>query len=239
MPEGDAERDAVTIVKRWEKELREMPEQERYPGVFVSFEGCEASGKSTQAEMLRARLDSMKVEAIITREPGGTRLGERIRSILLDDQVGKIDAMTEALLFAADRAQQVVEVIRPALTKPRVVIADRYFDSSLAYQGVARHLGLEAVTNLNEWAVDYLEPSLTFYLEVSYSESMRRLGGEGRDRIERQPEQFHKNVRQAYETLSQVYSYRYRIIDGEESEGHIHSQVAKMVEELLARKWKW
>ncbi|MGH3132919.1 MAG: dTMP kinase, partial [Gaiellaceae bacterium] len=156
--------------------------------VFVTFGGLDGSGKTTQADLLRARLVSDGREVVDTREPGGTELGERIRELLLHG--GHIEPWAEALLYAAARAQHVHELIRPALERGDTVICDRYIDSSVAYQGVARGLGLERVLDLNLEAVGGLLPDRTFVLAIDPAEIAARLRRD-HDRLEREGEVFH------------------------------------------------
>ncbi len=198
---------------------------EKREGFFVSFEGCEGSGKTTQVDMLRSYLEKNGVEVVVACEPGGTRTGDLIRQILLDPEIEELAPITEALLFAASRAQIVIEVIKPCLDKGIFVIADRFTDSSLAYQGVGRGLGLEAVKNLNEWATGGIEPNLTFYLDIPYEESLSRSSSETADRIEREPKEFHENVRQAYSMLARIYPGRIVTIDARNSPEEVHSRV--------------
>jgi len=155
------------------------------PSMFVTFEGLDGSGKSTQAELLRVRLEADGVDVVSTREPGGTELGERVRDLVLHG--GHVTPWAEALLYAAARAQHVDEVIRPALERGASVICDRYLDSSVAYQGVGRELGLERVLELNLAAVGGLLPDRTFLLSLEPAEIGSRLGGV-HDRLERQQE---------------------------------------------------
>ena len=159
---------------------------------WIAFEGGEGSGKSTQARLLAERLD-----AVLTREPGGTRVGERVRSLLLDPTVVGLDARAEALLMAADRAQHVVEVVRPALAAGRVVVSDRSAWSSLAYQGHGRGLGVEAVRTLCDWASDGLWPDLAVLLDVSAAERSDRLK-DPPDRMESAGAPFHAAVDQGF-----------------------------------------
>lgn len=183
-------------------------------GKFITFEGCDGCGKTTQAKLLQQYLLDQGRDVILCREPGGTPLGERIREILLDPACSDMVPITEALLFSADRAQQVMQVIRPALSKGWIVIADRFIDSSLAYQGVGRGCGLEAVKNLNDWACGNIEPNLTVFLDLKVKEGLTRAAGpEGADRIEQESVEFHENVRHAYSMLIRIFSHRYRVID--------------------------
>ena len=198
----------------------------RWSGTFISFEGCEGCGKTTQARMLANYLEGKGRDVVLCRQPGGTPLGSRIRDILLDPECEEIVPAAEALLFAADRVQQVEEVIMPALQKGSVVIADRFIDSSLAYQGVGRGCGLEAVKNLNDWACGNMEPDLTFFLDLNVREGLVRAGGtDGHDRIEAESLQFHENVRHAYDMLMRIFSHRYVVIDATGPPDVVHQRI--------------
>lgn len=210
-----------------------LPRAGELSGFFFTFEGCEGSGKTTQVELLEENLAERGFEVLVSREPGGTAVGARIREILLDPEGTGIEPLAEALLFAADRAQQVAEVVMPALREGLVVIGDRFVDSSLAYQGVARGVGLEAVARLNEWATGGLEPTLTFYLDMPVEEALARKAGEGHDRIEGEPAAFHQAVREAYIMLSKLYSHRVVVIDAKASREEIHARVRREVERFL------
>ena len=178
--------------------------------MFVTFEGLDGSGKSTQAELLRARLEVDGLEVVSTREPGGTVLGEQLRDLVLhgDD----VSPWAEALLYAAARAQHVDEVIRPALERGAAVICDRYLDSSVAYQGVGRELGLERVLDLNLAAVGGLLPDRTFLLALDATEIGRRLSGE-HDRLERESEEFHARAADGYRELAARFPERIVVLD--------------------------
>jgi dTMP kinase len=179
--------------------------------MFVSFEGLDGSGKTTQAELLRARLEAEGEEVVTTREPGGTELGERIRELVLHG--GHVAPWAEALLYAASRAQHVDEVIRPALERGASVICDRYLDSSVAYQGGARGLGLERVLELNLAAVGGLLPDRTFLLLLDPAEVPARLRRE-HDRLEREGDDFHAGVDAAYRELAARFPERIVVLDG-------------------------
>lgn len=215
--------------------------KETKPGVrgkslFITFEGVEGSGKSTQLNMLHAHLLRKGVEVVATHEPGGTRLGEEIRRILLDPAFGEIHPMTETILYAADRAQHVYEVIKPALDAGKVVLCDRFVDSTLAYQGVARRIGMEGVQNLNEWITEDLYPDVTFLLELPFRVGLKRLvkGKKAFDRMEGEGESFHEQVQEAYRTLSKFYSSRFVVLNGADKPENIHHRVMQEVQKLLA-----
>jgi dTMP kinase len=178
--------------------------------MFVSFEGLDGSGKSTQAELLRARLEADGLDVVPTREPGGTELGEKLRDLVLHG--GHVSPWAEALLYAAARAQHVDEVIRPALERGAAVICDRYVDSSVAYQGVGRELGLERVLDLNLAAVGGLLPDHTFLLALDVAEIDSRLRGE-HDRLERESVEFHARVATAYRELAERFPDRIVVLD--------------------------
>ena len=179
--------------------------------MFVTFEGLDGSGKSTQARLLAEALARDGRDVVATREPGGTQLGERIRELLLGGT--EVSPWAEATLFAAARAQLVEEVIAPALARGADVVCDRYVDSSLAYQGIARGLGLERVLELNLHAINGLLPDRTYLLLIDPDESVRRLGT-ATDRIEREDEDFRRRVADAYLELAEAFPERITTIDG-------------------------
>ncbi|MCA1707328.1 MAG: dTMP kinase, partial [Actinobacteria bacterium] len=166
-------------------------------GYFVAFEGGEGAGKSTQIEAFTRWLDAGGAEVVTTREPGGTAIGQRIRDVLLDPSSAEMDARAEALLYAADRAQHVAEVIKPALDAGKVVVSDRFIDSSLAYQGLGRGLGVEDILRISEWATAGLMPDLVLYMKVDPEVGMRRVARE-LDRVEQEEGDFHEKVGAAY-----------------------------------------
>jgi len=179
--------------------------------MFVTFEGVDGSGKSTQARLLAERLRSEGREVVLTRVPGGTPAGERIREILLHGE--RVAPWAEAALFAAARAQLVDEVIRPALARGADVVSDRYVDSSLAYQGLARGLGVERVLELNLLATSGLLPDRTFLILLPPAEAAARRGDEP-DRIEREGPEFAEEVDRAYREIAKVFGQRVTVVDG-------------------------
>jgi dTMP kinase len=180
--------------------------------MFVTFEGVDGSGKTTQAELLRAHLEEWGRDVVATREPGGTELGERIRRLLLEG--ADMSAWAEAALFAAARAELVESVIAPALERGADVICDRYLDSSLAYQGIARGLGVDEVLELNQLVVRGLMPDRTFLLVLDADASEERLVGTADDRMERAGPEFRRRVDRAYRELAERFPERIRSLDG-------------------------
>ena len=196
--------------------------------MFVSFEGLDGSGKTTQVQLLRARLEADGREVVTAREPGGTELGEHIRALLLHG--GEMTPWAEALLYAAARAELVSEVVAPALDRGADVLLDRYLDSSVVYQGVARGLGLEEVWELNLAAVGGLLPDRTFVLAIDPGSAGRRVGA-APDRIERAGVEFHTRVAAAYARLAALHPERIVVLDG----GLPAETIAEQVHDELRR----
>jgi dTMP kinase len=205
----------------------EAPPSKR--GYFVVFEGGDGSGKSTQMSALVRWLEARGASVVTTREPGGTEIGQRIRALLLDPAAGGMDARAEALLYAADRAQHVAEVIRPALDDGKIVVSDRFVDSSLAYQGVARELGLEEVYRISRWATEDLMPDVVFFLSMDSRLGLRRIDAEP-DRIEREDSSFHDRVGAAYLELAQRYPDRFVVLDANRPQSEVHQDVVEAFE---------
>jgi dTMP kinase len=197
-------------------------------GLFVSFEGIDRSGKTTQARLL---VEALGDAAVAVREPGGTKAGERIRALLKDQDL-TIGPHAEALLFAAARAELVAEVVRPALQDGRVVVSDRFVDSSLAYQGVARGLGVDDVARVNEWACRGLKPDLTIFLELPAHDAAARSGEE--DRFEAEGAGLQERVRLAYEEFAAAEPERWRRVDAARPTEQVHADVLALVEAARA-----
>jgi dTMP kinase len=197
-------------------------------GLFVTFEGIDRSGKTSQARML---VEALGGEAVGVREPGGTAVGERVRE-LLKDPAATIGPRTEALLFAAARAELVAQVIRPALDAGRVVVCDRYVDSSLAYQGEARGLGVDEVGKLNRWATDGLMPDLTILLWLDPDLARVRAGED--DRFEDEGAELQRAVAAAYDRLAAADPGRWRRVDASRPPDEVHADVLKLVESVRA-----
>ncbi|MEP6909608.1 MAG: dTMP kinase [Actinomycetota bacterium] len=190
--------------------------------MFVTFEGLDGSGKSTQAELLRAHLEELGRDVVATREPGGTELGEKVRELLLGGT--PISPWAEAALFAAARAELVSEVIAPALERGADVVCDRYLDSSLAYQGIARALGVDRVLALNIDAIRGILPDVTFLLLIDPEDALRR-SGSASDRIEREGEEFLRAVDKAYRELGSIFGGRIVTLDGSRPPKEIAKEV--------------
>lgn len=192
-------------------------------GMFITFEGGDGSGKSTQIQSVRDWFESRGREVIVTREPGGTELGTEIRR-LVQNGPEDVDARTEALLYAADRAYHVATVIRPALERGAVVLGDRYIDSSLAYQGAARSLGVDEIASLSAWATQGLYPSLTFLLDLPPEVGARRRT-DAPDRMERESMDFHERVRHEYLRLADAEPKRIVVIDAVGTVDEVFSEI--------------
>lgn len=195
-----------------------MTEVDSYTGKFFTFEGSEGSGKSTQIELLAEELSGMGHEVVVTREPGGTAIGEEIRHLLIHSSAGKeMMPETELLLFAAARAQLVRELILPELDKGTVVLCDRFLDSTTVYQGAARSIASDPVSFINQFAIGPVSPDLTFILDVPAEESMRRVKRRVTDipdRMEQENTEFYKKVREGYLLLARSMPERFHVVDG-------------------------
>ena len=207
-------------------------------GIFITFEGSDGSGKSTQVRRLRAHCEEKGYKVLFTREPGGTEISEKIRSIILDPKNTAMSGYTEALLYAASRAQLVAEVIKPALDRGEIVICDRFMDSSIAYQGFGRELG-DGVRTINEFAIGGLSPDLTFFLDLPPEEGMKRvMRGDSPDRLEREAMAFHRKVYEGYKELSRIYKERFLTIDASASIDSIADKIAGYFDAYVAERYK-
>ncbi|GIH75517.1 dTMP kinase [Planobispora longispora] len=213
----------------------EQPEAEHAEasrGVFIAFEGGEGSGKTTQSRLLAIWLRDQGYDVVQTREPGSTKVGMRLRAILLDAVHQGLSARSEALLYAADRAEHVEKVILPALYRGAMVISDRYVDSSLAYQGAGRSLEQEDVARINAWATGGLVPDLTVLIDTPPSIGLTRLGGAA-DRIESEPMEFHERVRREFRALAAAAPDRYLVVDGTLEQEAVSRLIQDRVHEIL------
>lgn len=201
-------------------------------GLFITFEGPDGSGKTTQIERLKTFIIEKGYDAVLTREPGGTKIGEKIREIILDKSNTEMEYMTEALLYAAARAQHVSQIIKPALEEGRTVICDRFIDSSIAYQGFGRGLG-DSVRVINEYAVDDCFPDITFLLKLDPEIGKIRIKPEDQDRLELEKLDYHNLVFQAYEELEKTYPDRIIGIDANRNIDEISDEIRSHIERLL------
>ena len=202
-------------------------------GLFITFEGPDGSGKSTHIRLLTQALKDMGRDVIVTREPGGCPISEKIRELVLDKENSTMDPVTEALLYAASRAQHVREVIKPALAAGKTVISDRYVDSSMAYQGVGRGLGVEFVRSINAPAIDGLMPDITFFMSVGVRETQSRISDRDLDRLELAGASFHQRVYQAFGEMAQREPARIVTIDATHPKPEVHRSVMDVVERVL------
>ncbi|CAN2169775.1 enterobactin exporter EntS [Candidatus Nanopelagicaceae bacterium] len=201
-------------------------------GTFIAFEGGEGTGKSTQSKLLKKWLEDRGESVVLSREPGGTDLGKDLRKILLGHETGEISPRAEALLYAADRAHHVYSVIRPALANGDVVITDRYFDSSIAYQGAGRVLSPGEVARISRWATESLFPTLTIIIDLPAEIGIGRL--KNPDRLEAEPLAFHERVRQEFLQIARVDPERYLVVDGTQSIDAIHTEITNRIALLPA-----
>ncbi|MEL7657232.1 MAG: dTMP kinase [Bacillota bacterium] len=201
-------------------------------GLFITFEGPDGSGKTTQIERLKSFILEKGYDAILTREPGGTAISEKIREIILDKNNMEMDYMTEALLYAASRAQHVAQVIKPSLEAGRTIICDRFMDSSIVYQGYGRMLG-DCVRIINEYAVRGCFPDVTFLLKVDPEIGKGRIKADDQDRLELEKLDYHRAVFKAYEELEKQYPGRIIGIDASRSIDEISKEIQEHIDKLL------
>lgn len=203
-------------------------------GIFIAFEGGEGSGKSTQTQIIKTWFEKKGRAVVLTRQPGGTDLGKQLRHILLDLSSKEVAPITEALLFAADRAEHMYRVIRPALTKGEVVICDRYVDSFIAYEKGGRQLDAQEIDRLSHWATDSLAPDLTVLLDIPPKSGLSRSGD--LDRMEMQPVEFHERVRATFLELAASNPKGYLVIDAQQSPEEISAIIKERCVLLLMTK---
>ena len=203
-------------------------------GLFITIEGPDGSGKSTQIENIKKFFEDKNIEIVFTREPGGTAIGERIREIILDNSFKEMDPMTEAMLYAASRAQHVAQKIRPALEAGKVVVCDRFVDSSLAYQGYGRELG-EAVEIINSYAVKECMPDVTFLMKLDPDVGKHRIQENrgSQDRLEHEKLAFHRKVYEGYLELEKKYPERIIGIDASLGIDEIRDVIYSKLEEII------
>lgn len=204
-------------------------------GIFITFEGPDGSGKSTQIKYLQKHFDELGMETVFTREPGGTSIGEKLRRIILDKNNSEMSDMTEALLYAASRAQHVHELIKPALESNKVVVCDRFIDSSIAYQGYGRNLG-DCVRTINELAIEGCMPDITFLMDLPPEIGKSRLREGHEDRLELEQLEFHNKVFEGYKEIAKIYPKRFVLIDACRNKGEIKADILRHVDELLQNR---
>lgn len=205
-------------------------------GQFISFEGPEGAGKTTIIAAVSERLQAVGVDVVLTREPGGIRISEKIREVILDDRSTEMDAKTEALLYAAARRQHLVEKVIPALRRGAVVLCDRFIDSSLAYQGYARGLGIEEVLTINQFAIEKTMPDLTIFFDIDPETGLARIAGnEGREqnRLDKEDIRFHRDVYKGYKMLIDRYPNRIIQTDARLSKEEVTENVWKILNSRL------
>lgn len=203
-------------------------------GLFITFEGCDGCGKTTAITNVDRILSDNNIEHILTREPGGSRIAEEIRNIILDKKNVEEDCRTEALLYAASRRQHLVEKVLPSLNEGKLVICDRYLDSSLAYQGYARGIGIDNVMSINAFAIENTMPDLTFFLDLSPEEGMKRISSRTResDRLDQEKITFHQKVYDGYKIVNEMFKDRIVVIDASQT----RDAIAKEITDIILKK---
>ncbi len=210
-------------------------------GIFITFEGIEGSGKTTQIQLLNDYLRGKKIQAVLTREPGGTRIGDQVRQILLNQENKDMTSGCELFLYSASRSQHIKQVIEPSLKKGELVLCDRFCDATLAYQGYGRGVPFEMIDHLNQLATGGLKPALTFLFDLTPEEGLRRskarLKKEGKEkregRFEKEELAFHEKVRMGYQEIAKKEPERVVVIDASKNSGQVHREVVDRIE----KKW--
>jgi len=207
-------------------------------GLFITFEGLDGSGKTTQMEILSGYLKNRGFDVVTTIEPGGTKIGRKIRKILLDQENHEISPMAETLLFLASRAELVSEVIAPALKEGKIVLCDRFFDSTVVYQGIARGLGEKEILEMNLWATGGVVPDITFLLSLKVSKGKKRMSDADKktDRIELEKDSFKEKIYRGYLDIAKKNKDRIVVIDGEDNIENIFEVIKNKVCEYLEKK---
>ncbi|WP_330665071.1 dTMP kinase [Tepidibacter sp.] len=203
-------------------------------GLFISIEGPDGSGKSTQIKLLRDYLQNKGYDIALTREPGGTQISEKIRNIILDKENKSMHSRTEALLYAASRAQHVEEIIKPALKENKIVICDRFVDSSLIYQGIGRGLGIENIYDLNLFAMQDVIPDLTLLFDIDMCRAKKRKENRGNlDRLESEKGTFHEDVFNGYKKLKDLYPKRIKTVRANGSIKQVQEEIINIINDFL------
>ena len=198
--------------------------------MFITFEGIDGCGKTTQVELLKSHFEAKGYEVISIREPGSTKISEQIREILLDSKNTELSSESEALLFASARAQIVKEVIIPSINENKIVLCDRFIDSTIAYQGYGRGMDLQNLDIINAFAIQNNNPEFTFFIDITIEESKKRLNSSNLDRLETTGDEFFNNVRNGYLELTKKYPKRIHLIDGTLSIKEIHSEIIEIID---------
>ena len=207
--------------------------------MFITFEGGEGAGKSTAIKKIVEKLQKEGREIVLTREPGGTPIGEEIRSIILDKKNTDMDVRTEALLYAASRRQHIVQKIIPSLREGKMVLCDRFLDSSLAYQGYARGIGIDKVYEMNQFATEGVEPDLTLFFDLDPEEGLRRIAANNNrevNRLDVEKLSFHQKVREGFLLLAKKFPHRFVVIDASQNVQKVFEDAYKEIENILKRR---
>ncbi|HCT65561.1 MAG TPA: dTMP kinase [Lachnospiraceae bacterium] len=203
-------------------------------GKFITVEGTDGAGKSTQIKLLVEYLQNKGFDVVVTREPGGTSISEKIREIILDVDNSEMSDITEALLYAASRAQHISQKIKPAVAAGKIVICDRFVDSSVAYQGYARGLKMSLIEDVNRYAVDDMTPDVTLFFDIKPEIGIaRKKNVQSLDRIEKETLDFHYKVYNGYKELLRKYPQRIKRIDAQKDVEEVHAQVVEVLKQIL------